>query len=163
MGTCVPPLGRSVWLRRSGMGVGGIDDEIRACSFRLVHEHVGVLQQQLGAGAWVGEDNADADREVIVDASAEGHRPGEFGANPFRHAAQLLRVVHAGAEHREFVPAESGRGVSWPDGSSDAPCHCLQHLIPFGVAPRIVHRFETIKVEVESMSRVSWILGDDPW
>ena len=115
---------------------------------RDVHRGVGIPQH--GFLVVVGVGNGDA------DADADDHFPPTDAHGHVQQREQALGehigiIAHFDRldDDAEFVAAKPRDGFTGPHGAGNATSHDLQQFVAGGMAKRVVHTLESVKVEQE--------------
>ena len=139
------------------MGDAGVDGRRRAAAaLALVHRHVGVLEQLLGAVGVAGEDR-DADAGLDVELGArDGERLGEpgrelVGGLARRALGALAREV--GHQQHELVAAAAREQPRLALGAAQAPGHAPQQPVAGRVPERVVDELEVVEVDQDQRHR----------
>ena len=134
------------------LGVHRIGEEaIGAPSLGLgaIERHVGTGQQGLGVGG-VGPIDGDTDAGAAPDlVAADDVGLAQAGEQPIGEQAGVGRILDVGLHDGEFVAAEAGHRIAFPDGAAQALGHQLEERIADRMSHGVVDVLEMIEVDVE--------------
>ena len=116
---------------------------------------VGVLQQ-IREVRTVVRVQADSDaRGQVAGLALEHERPAQGMEDFLGHADHVAGLAEVLDERDEFVAAETGDGVAFPQAHSQARRSLLQQPVAERVAERIVDELEAIEIEEQQGHRLA--------
>ena len=120
---------------------------VAAVLLAFVHRGVGVLEQGFGVFAVVGKDgDAEAAGNQHLGA-VDDEGLGQALQHLARHQFRVMGVVKVGQDDREFVAAEPGHRIRFPDAAGQALGGLLEQFVTGVVAQGVVDLFEAVQVE----------------
>ncbi len=112
----------------------------------LVHRGIRITQQRLRRAGAVPDHIADTHRDVH-ELAVDLHSARDLAADPIGQHPRLAFVVDRGAQHDEFVAAETGDRILRANQVGEPSRHRQEHLVTRVVPTAVVDDLETVQVD----------------
>ncbi len=133
--------------------LGGVDLVARARVLRLVHGHVGPLDERFDIGAVVGEAR-DSEARLHVDGEPpDRERLVEQALDPL-HDRRGVLGVEPGQDHGELVAAQPRQGVGRAERVEDTGPDLPQQEVAGLVAQGVVQLLEAVEIGDQQRERL---------